>query len=147
MGAMYHYPNYALEDGSGLQWVWLEVGVDILQPSLFALGMTYLPFNLAWWGNTTLGCYCFHFYFRDQITTWTQTISQSVAWDPTGLLLFVIVLAMCLLVTTILGPLGHYALLSPSFLYARVTKMLQQQRRARAMRTAASATACQVQPQ
>ncbi|CAE7030861.1 unnamed protein product [Symbiodinium sp. CCMP2592] len=121
----FHYPNNVLEKGTGMArasaarrrggaWAWLEIGVDILQPTLFVwtsqspdslppgitafqessrLGMTYVPFDLAWrvfpvgvegllwllvvtmgvfalheifrWGNTTLGAYVFHFYFRD----------------------------------------------------------------------------------
>ncbi|CAE8674828.1 unnamed protein product, partial [Polarella glacialis] len=29
--AMFHYPNNVLENGTGLEWAWLEIGVDIIQ--------------------------------------------------------------------------------------------------------------------
>lgn len=123
--ALFHYPNQVLESGTGLQWAWLEVGVDIIQPTLFALGMAYLPINMAWWGNTTLGCYVFHFYFRDRVSWLFQQISTVLDknTDPTGLLLFFAIVGLCLIFTSVLGPLGHYLLLSPSFLYARLAKV------------------------
>merc|ERR1712039_107353 len=95
------------------------------------LGMTYLPLNLSWWGNTTLGCYCFHFYFRDQMTAWTQSISQALVWDSTGLILLFVIVGMCVTITTFLGPAGHYFLLTPTLLYANVKKSLTSQRRVR----------------
>eukprot|EP00437_Effrenium_voratum_P004477 CAMPEP_0181435406 /NCGR_PEP_ID=MMETSP1110-20121109/20316_1 /TAXON_ID=174948 /ORGANISM="Symbiodinium sp., Strain CCMP421" /LENGTH=1047 /DNA_ID=CAMNT_0023558939 /DNA_START=36 /DNA_END=3177 /DNA_ORIENTATION=+ len=70
MMCMFHYPNNVLENGTGMAWAWLELSVDVIQPTLFALGMTYFPFDLAWWGNTTLGAYVFHFYFRDHVAVW-----------------------------------------------------------------------------
>jgi len=120
--AMLHYPNNVLENGTGLQWAALEIGADILQPVLFVLGMTHLPLNLAWWGNTTLGCYVFHFYFRDQFSQFIVDIAPSFQWDGTGLLLLAVILGLCLLITSVLGPLGHYFLLSPSLLYARMRR-------------------------
>jgi hypothetical protein len=126
--AMFHYPNYALEDGSGMQWIWFEVGVDIIQPTLFALGMAWLPFNLAWWGNTTLGCYCFHFYFRDQFTNLFITYSHGLKWDPTGLLTFFAIFGTAVLFTTFIGPAGHYLLLSPTFAYRRVAHVFRRRR-------------------
>lgn len=120
--AMYHYPNYSIEDGSGMQWVWLEVLVDVIQPSLFALGMTHFPFNLSWWGNTTLGCYCFHFYFRDQMTTVILSLSHALRAEPTGIVTPVLILLLCLTYTTICGPIGHYILLSPTLLYSYIMK-------------------------
>lgn len=123
--ALFHYPNEVLESGTGSQWAWLEIGVDILQPTLFALGMTYLPFDMAWWGNTTLGSYVFHFFFRDHVSWLFQKIGSSLGrdTDPTGLLLFLTVVGLCGIYTTVLGPLGHYLLISPSFLYAKMTKV------------------------
>ncbi|CAK9061774.1 Tyrocidine synthase 2 (Tyrocidine synthase II) [Includes: ATP-dependent proline adenylase (ProA) (Proline activase) [Durusdinium trenchii] len=121
---LFHYPNNVLEKGTGMEWVWLELSVDIIQPSLFVLGMTYLPLDLSWWGNTTLGAYVFHFYFRDHVAKWTWAISDSLTWDPTGLLTVLAIFLLCLFFTTFLGPLGHYILLSPALLYARVHRIL-----------------------
>merc|ERR1711874_21433 len=118
-----------LENGTGLGWFWLELGADILQPSLLVLGMTMLPFDLKWWGNTTLGAYCFHFYFRDQITAWTLSLSQALKWDQTGLLLFFAVVSIAFFMTTFLGPAGHYVLLAPTLLYARISRILVNRRR------------------
>merc|ERR1712100_107846 len=67
--AMWHYPNYALENGEGLKWVWWEVFVDILQPSLFTLGMTYVPFNMLG-GETLLWAAMFSIFI-------SVTLSQS----------------------------------------------------------------------
>ncbi len=53
--AMFHYPNVSLETGKLTAWAPLEVAVDMMQPSLFAFAMAYFPFDLSWWGNTTLG--------------------------------------------------------------------------------------------
>merc|ERR1719336_894559 len=107
---MIHYPNNVLENGTGLKYAAFEIGVDFLQPALLVLGMTYLPLNLQWWGNTTLGCYCFHFYFRDQFTTWVLALGGGFAWEPTGLLLFFLILCIPLFITTLLGPAFHYLL-------------------------------------
>jgi len=131
---LFHYPNNVLENGTGWQWAWLEIGVDFLQPTLVVIGMSYLPFNLAWWGNTTLGCYVFHFYFKDQVGVWAGKICDAVAWDATGLLSVFLVFALCAFFTTILGPAGHYALLAPTFLYQRVARRIQAyQRHARVL--------------
>lgn len=121
--ALLHYPNNVLESGTGLQWAPLEIGVDFLQPALFALGMTYVPLNMAWWGNTTLGCYTFHFYFKDRVSMIVLSLCDLVAWDQTGLLLFVLIIALCLSITSILGPLGHYFLLLPTVVWRRVRSM------------------------
>lgn len=129
--ALWHYPNYALEDGSGLAFLPLEVGVDIIQPMLFALGMTYLPFNMAWWGNTTLGCYTFHFYFKDHFTSLFEHISYGLGGDPTGLVLFIVILGICLAFTSVCGPIGHYILLSPTLVYQRLMRLQNARKRAR----------------
>lgn len=124
MMAVFHYPNNVLEKGTGMAWAWLEIGVDILQPTLFVLGMTYVPFDLAWWGNTTLGAYVFHFYFRDHVAVLTMSICDGLAWDQTGLLVVAVILLLCLVFTTFLGPVGHYILLSPTLLYSRIHRIL-----------------------
>jgi len=92
------------------------------QPMLFALGMTYLPLNMAWWGNTTLGCYVFHFYFRDTFTTMFLHMGRAFNFDATGLLLPLCIIGICGAFTTICGPFGHYLLLSPTLVYARFKK-------------------------
>jgi len=124
MMAMFHYPNNVLEKGTGMKWVWLELSADIIQPSLFVLGMTYFPFDLTWWGNTTLGAYVFHFYFRDHVAKWTWGICDYLTWDQTGIVVILVIFLMCLFFTTFLGPLGHYILLSPALLYARIHRIL-----------------------
>jgi len=126
--AEFHYPNKVLETGQDRQWAWLEIGADILQPSLFALGMTYVPFNLAWWGNTTLGCYTFQFYFKDSMASLFQVLADSLGWDPTGLLPFFAIVLVCLCFTTVVGPIGHYFLLSPQLLMAFISRMLARRR-------------------
>jgi len=123
MMGLWHYPNYALENGSGLQWIWWEMFIDFTQPTLFALAMASFPYNMAWWGNTTLGCYTFHFYFRDTFTKLFITSQSWFTWDPTGLLFPIFNIGICCLFTTFIGPLCHYLLLSPTFLYQRVQKV------------------------
>lgn len=121
---MYHYPNNSLETGTGMAWAPLEVGVDFLQPALFALGMTWFPLDLAWWGNTTLGCYVFHFYFKDHMCVAAQKIGDALSFDPTGMLPLACIVGCAFTYTTFIGPLGHYFLLSPTFIYARVRRAL-----------------------
>jgi len=140
--ALFHYPNNVLEGGGSLKWAWLEFGADFIQPSLVAIGMASVPLNLAWWGNTTLGCYVFHFYFKDQAGQWAWALCDWVAWDSTGLLVFVLIIGMCLFITSILGPAGHYFLLSPTLLYPRIKKALHKRRANRARREVAAPTAC-----
>mmetsp|Transcript_140089 Transcript_140089/g.254740 ORF Transcript_140089/g.254740 Transcript_140089/m.254740 type:complete len:1172 (-) Transcript_140089:20-3535(-) len=130
--ALFHYPNNVLETGTGMQYAPLELGVDFVQPALFALGMTYFPFDLSWWGNTTLGCYVFHFYFRDAASSLVLAMAPAFAWDATGLLLFVVILAMLVFFTSVLGPIGHYILLFPSTVPARLRKVSAVLRRASA---------------
>jgi hypothetical protein len=121
--AMFHYPNNVLENGTGLKWAWLELGVDFIQPMLFVLGMTWLPLNLAWWGNTTLGCYAFHFYFKDSMGAFMMSVAANMGWDGSGLLLFIIALVVCLAFTTILGPIGHAFLVSPHVLPGKIKRL------------------------
>jgi len=131
---LFHYPNNVLENGTGWQWAWLEIGVDFLQPTLVVIGMSYLPLNLSWWGNTTLGCYVFHFYFKDEVGKWAGRMCDAVAWDATGLLSVLLVFGLCVLFTSFLGPAGHYALLAPTFLYQRIERRLKMyQRHARVL--------------
>mmetsp|Transcript_51888 Transcript_51888/g.167055 ORF Transcript_51888/g.167055 Transcript_51888/m.167055 type:complete len:142 (+) Transcript_51888:213-638(+) len=100
------------------------MGADFLQPALLAFGMAALPFNLAWWGNSTLGCYVFHFYFKEQVGMWAWSLCDFVAWDPTGLLAFFLIIGLCMIFTSVLGPAGHYLLLSPVLLYPRVKSLI-----------------------
>jgi amino acid adenylation domain-containing protein len=126
--AMWHYPNYSLESGEGMKWVWWEVFVDILQPSLFTLGMTHVRFNMAWWGNTTLGCYVFHFYFRDTFTKLFLQMAPAFVFDATGLLMPSCMILICITYTTFMGPFGHYLLLSPTMIHAKLAKLQKRQR-------------------
>eukprot|EP00746_Dinoflagellata_sp_MGD_P059537 gnl/MRDRNA2_/MRDRNA2_253942_c0_seq1.p1 gnl/MRDRNA2_/MRDRNA2_253942_c0~~gnl/MRDRNA2_/MRDRNA2_253942_c0_seq1.p1 ORF type:complete len:167 (+),score=10.26 gnl/MRDRNA2_/MRDRNA2_253942_c0_seq1:71-502(+) len=107
-----------------MAWAPLEVGVDFIQPALFALGMTWLPLDLSWWGNTTLGCYVFHFYFKDHMCLAAQHIGDAFSFDPTGLLTLACVVGSALTYTTVVGPIGHYFLLLPTFVHARVRRAL-----------------------
>jgi hypothetical protein len=127
--AMFHYPNLVLENGTGIKWAWLEIGIDFLQPALFILGMTHFPFNLTWWGNTTLGCYAFHFYFKDTVGSWMMAVAPALSWDFTGLLMFLIALVVCISFTTILGPIGHAFLTLPVTLPRTVRLVRQRLRR------------------
>jgi len=113
---LYHYPNTSLETGVETLWMPLEIFCNILQPSLLVWGMAYLPFDMSWWGNSTLGCYIFHFYFKDQMCIFFETTIGVFSFDPTGLLGYFYILFICALFTTFLGPLGHYVLISPQFL-------------------------------
>lgn len=144
--AMFHYPNNVLELGTGMAYAPLELGVDFFQPVLFVLGMTYVPWDMSWWGNTTLGCYAFHFYFKDSVSQIFLKVAPALSWDPTGLVLFVIALAVCLIFTTFLGPLGHWGVLAlPNTLpgkiqraRARASRMQQERGQARQALVAAN---------
>jgi hypothetical protein len=114
--ALYHYPNNILETGDDATWAWLELTVSLLQPMLFALGTTYWPVNLAWWGNTTLGCYVIHFYIRDRMTDMMEKLVPLLAWEPTGLMLPIAAITLCVMFTSTIGPLGHYLLVAPQLL-------------------------------
>jgi len=139
---MCHYPNNVLENGTGMQWAWLEVGVDMIQPSLIAMGMSYLPFNLSFWGNTTLGCYVFHFYFKDTVGRLVMSICDGLAWDPTGLAAFLAIIGLCVLFCSTMGPLGHYVLISPSLIGARISRAVARRAQARQLRAASAPAAC-----
>lgn len=128
--ALFHYPNQALETGTGIQWVWLELLQDFFQPTLLALGMSQLPFNMTFWGNTTLGTYCFHFYFKDEMARVIQALCLALSWDPTGIIQVLGVLFVGIIFTTVFGPIGHYFLLSPTFIWARVKRMMSSRRAA-----------------
>jgi len=111
--ALFHYPNAMLESGDETDWGFIELGVTMLQPALFALGTTHWSINASWWGNTTLGCYVIHFLFRDRMTELFQVMASLLAWDGTGLLLPTAILLACLAFTSTVGPLGHYILIAP----------------------------------
>ena len=46
------------------------------------------------WGNTTLGAYVFHFYFRDHVAVWTMAICDYLTWDPTGILTILVIVQL-----------------------------------------------------
>lgn len=122
MMALFHYPNQLLESGEddGLQLV--ELLVTTLQPALFALGTVYWNINASWWGNTTLGCYVIHFLFRDRMTEAFQWLVPLLSWDCTGLLLPLCIVLLCFIFTSTVGPLGHYILVSPQLLLAKLKR-------------------------
>jgi hypothetical protein len=142
---MFHYPNTVLENGTGIQWAWLEMGANMVQPSLFIMSMLHVPVDMSWWGNTTLGCYIFHFYFKSHATILIeQTCTWLAAVNLAGLPQFFAVLGGCVTFTTFAGPLGHYLLISPYILWVRVSRSgwsvrsLTKRFRAAALATAAS---------
>jgi len=135
--AAYHYPNVVMEGlrSEGFQWwyVPLEFGVNTLQPLLLALGFAWLPLDLSWWGNTTLGTYSFHFYFymymKNQIPGWLTTLQPAG-----GLVQLLFVLSLPVLFMTFIGPFFHHLLLSPMHVYRFV--LMCNQRRQRRLRAA-----------
>ena len=51
----------------------------------------------ARWGNTTLGCYCFHFYFLPKMMHWGFENVQSIgSFDPSGFLVLLSAAAILL---------------------------------------------------
>merc|ERR1711935_366944 len=62
--AMVHYPFTSVDQGTHMAWLPIELAVGLIQPMLLSLAMSQFPVDMIWWGNTTLGCYVFHFYFR-----------------------------------------------------------------------------------
>lgn len=118
--AAFHYPNTVMEDGTNLQNAPLEFAANMFQPVLLALAMVHLPFDLKWWGNTTLGTYCFHFYFLSQMITWGSTNQADIAKvDSSGILNVLYVIGTAVTFTTFLGPIFHYALIGPTILYGK----------------------------
>merc|ERR1712224_812992 len=115
----------ALGNGTDTKWFWLEVAANFLQPMLLVLGMTRVPLDMKWWGNTTLGCYAFHFYFKDQMCIIIQTVCQALAWDPTGVLLLFSIIGMCIIFTSIVGPISHFFLISPILLRCNLSSYLK----------------------
>merc|ERR1719311_1520324 len=110
---LYHYPNNVPETRTGIKRLCAELGANFLQPVLLVLGMTQVPLDLKWWGNTTLGCYAFHFYFKDQMCVAIQAAGRALAWDPTGILLFIAIVGACMMFSSVLGPVSHSLLVSP----------------------------------
>ena len=101
----------------------LEFSMDMMQPLLLALAMVHCPFNLRWWGNTTLGTYCFHFYFLDQMARWAQVNLEAIGrWDPSGLLCVAYVIGTAVVFTTFLGPLMHYLLIAPTIVGGKLLR-------------------------
>jgi hypothetical protein len=116
--ALYHYPNTTLELGTQNAWAFVELLVAVLQPVLFAAGTAYWSVDAAWWGNTTLGCYLIHFYLRDRFTELIAWLGSALAWEPTGMLLPLMVISVCFGFTSTFGPLGHSVLIAPQLLSA-----------------------------
>jgi len=124
--AMFHYPNELLEYGAGAEWGWVEVVVSVLQPSLFAVAMTHLPFDLSMWGNTTLGTYVFHYYFMGRAIHLVADIAAYTAWDLTGFSTLILLIGMVMFVNTVVGPCGHKILLQPRTSLANASVYLMQ---------------------
>eukprot|EP00746_Dinoflagellata_sp_MGD_P147360 gnl/MRDRNA2_/MRDRNA2_79716_c0_seq1.p1 gnl/MRDRNA2_/MRDRNA2_79716_c0~~gnl/MRDRNA2_/MRDRNA2_79716_c0_seq1.p1 ORF type:complete len:991 (+),score=126.14 gnl/MRDRNA2_/MRDRNA2_79716_c0_seq1:303-2975(+) len=118
--AMFHYPNYALETGLVSVWIPIEIGNNILQPSLLALAMAWLPCNMEWWGGTTLGCYCFHIYFSAPMSKIIQFIARNLWFDMTGMMLLVSVIAILMTYYSVFGPVGQQLLLAPMTLTRKI---------------------------
>jgi len=118
-----HYPFTSVDDGTHMQWLPFEVAIGFIQPTLFALAMTQFPVNMAWWGNTSLGCYVFHFYFRVRMTELVLSMVDVFAFDPTGIILFLAILVVCVIVQSTIGPLGHYALVGLQYVPAALHKV------------------------
>jgi len=131
--AAFHYPNSVMETGDHLQWAPFEFAADMFQPAFLALGMVWFPFNLAWWGNTTLGTYCFHFYFLHQMIHWSSKNMPHIAEiDPSGVLCILYVVGTAAVFTTFLGPFCHYILIGPTILYGKYAARRRQNRLGRA---------------
>lgn len=126
--AAFHYPNVLMEahDGQVIRWwyVPLEFGINTCQPLLFALAMTWLPFDFSWVGSCSLGIYVGHFYFANftskhvkPILTWMQPAG--------GVAQLLVLLALPLAFMTTLGPLFHYLIVSPMSLIRRIRSALE----------------------
>merc|ERR1719161_1308319 len=118
---MLHYPSSVLENGTLGIWAPVEIAISILQPTLFALSMVWLPFDLSWWGNSTLGCYCFHWYIKEPMLQLAQLTADQLHFDATGILCTCALISFAVIYSTLLGPVGHYVLLSPRFVYTYMT--------------------------
>lgn len=122
--AMVHYPFTSVDQGTHMAWLPIELAVGLIQPMLLSLAMSQFPVDMTWWGNTTLGCYVFHFYFRTRMTELILLFVPAFAFDPTGLLLFFAIMALCFLVQTCIGPIGHYFLVGLQYVPTFIWKVL-----------------------
>jgi hypothetical protein len=121
--AAFHYPNTVLEDGTKLSNAPLEWSMSLLQPVLLACAMCHFPLDMKWWGNTTLGCYCFHFYFLPKMMHWGFENVQSIGeFDPSGFLVLLYVVGTAVAYTTLLGPVGHMVLIGPNLVWEKCRK-------------------------
>lgn len=130
--AAFNYPSHLFEPAEGSKFtllgigaIILELGVTISQPTLFALAMTRCPFDLSWWGGTTLGTYIFHFYFGDlcrRIIGFGLKLLQPVQGLGFPQLLFLLSCPIAFMTT--LGPLFHNLLLSPRVIAGWLDKVL-----------------------
>jgi amino acid adenylation domain-containing protein len=115
--AEFYYPNKLLDGfriiSGDLAWVLLEIPINIVQPTLFALAMIHVPLDLSLWGSTTLGCYVFHFYVSPQAFEIVKLLCDKVWWDPSGLITLILILVSCAVFNAIVGLLGNSILLAP----------------------------------
>lgn len=149
MQAAFHYPNVVMESGiKDPRFTWtdipLEFGVNMLQPILIALSMAWFPFDVSWWGNSTLGTYLVHFYFFMFVA---RHMSDALKWVHSwaapvhGVPQIIVILAAPILFMSTAGPLFHYILLSPSIVYRKVGAMRRRLQEAREVRSSQAAGA------
>jgi len=112
--AMFNYPLSSMDTRIHSDKTWHAVPeflVCTLQPLLFTYGMTHLPLDMSYWGNTTLGAYVFHFPAITRMYYLLMGTCYSVRWDCTGILAFGSILLWCFLVQSALGPVGNILLI------------------------------------
>lgn len=112
----FHYPDIALNYDSTdpeFHWYWLpvEVVANVAQAILLPLAMVWLPYDLRWWGGTTLGTYVFHFYWRDDHWVWLARILAQLPFH--GVVQLATLLGVAVAYVSVLGPIGHRILLWP----------------------------------
>jgi len=129
--AAFHGFTIILEDGKGFKWqlLPLEIIANIAQPVLLFLAMHWLPFDLSYWGNGTLGTYIFHFYVWEKMGgTWLPNTLKAL--QPAGGLVQVIVLlAIPFAISSVLAPVGTAVLTAPNTMY-RLCRRLYSKRQA-----------------
>mmetsp|Transcript_106446 Transcript_106446/g.188477 ORF Transcript_106446/g.188477 Transcript_106446/m.188477 type:complete len:1059 (-) Transcript_106446:306-3482(-) len=87
---------------------------SLVQPALFALAMTWLPFDMSWWGNAALSTYVLHYYFSQYLQRDGLHIVLKWAHDKPGLFQLLVLLALPIAFMTIVGPIFQYYLVIPS---------------------------------
>ncbi|CAK0800362.1 unnamed protein product [Prorocentrum cordatum] len=101
--AAFHYPwsHYRRNP----LWAACEVITTTLQPMLLALGMTFVPVDMSMCGTRAIGCYIIHFFFSDRCTVAIVGAVTALAWDRTGLLILLAIVAYSLVWLLLIGPL------------------------------------------